>query len=82
MAISEDVDLSEFGGPSQPRSGECQVGWALREMTAEQHDKLAAALSKNFSGAVIADVVTTWGYPVSAFSINRHRRGACRCPKS
>lgn len=74
-----DVDLSEF--QTTNRNGPaCAVTRTLAALDDEQADKVRAALeAPNITAVRIAEVVSGWGHRLGDSSVNRHRRGLCRC---
>lgn len=59
----------------------CGVGMLLREMPAADREALLKAMDNvQASGHWISNVLLEHGYKLSGFTINRHRRGECKCP--
>ena len=72
------VDLSEF--ITVPKKRPCKVGRAIEQMTTEEREKFEAALAEpSVHGVKIAEVVTSWGYPLSDTTVIHHRKGKCPC---
>lgn len=61
----------------------CGVGRVLTALDHADHADLTAALAPDsgISGSVIARVLTARGYNVSGGTVQKHRGGACACPR-
>ena len=72
--------------PAQPHGGKCSLRMLLARLADEDEDgrdALAAVLAmpmEQMPSTVISRRLTASGYTVSAFSVQRHRRGECKCP--
>ena len=72
------VDLSEFQTVAKPRP--CKVARSIAEMDSEQRAKIEAALEeRSITGVKIAEVATSWGFPISDTTVIHHRKGKCAC---
>ena len=65
--------------PSRKRGG-CSLGKLLRDLDPDESAVLAAALAdENVDGARVAAVLNAEGYDMGESTVNRHRRGGCKC---
>lgn len=70
------VSIAEFVTDGRP----IRCPLALASFSEEQRAKVDLALkSAQVTGERIAQVLTGWGFGVSAQAVNRHRRGSCGC---
>lgn len=73
--------------PTNP-AAECRIAQVLRALPVEDADDLRAMLVERtvddaryaFSADTIAKVVSTRNIALGSNSVERHRRGTCRCP--
>jgi len=69
-----------FQMPEVARKGPpCTVGEALAALTAEDREAALGALGGPHTGRQIAAAFAACGVRVEASTVNRHRRGDCRC---
>jgi hypothetical protein len=74
------VDLGEFEQAGHRPGPKCFI--AILPFTDEQRSKVDGALARrDITAAAIARVLNDWGYILSRQSVERHRRGECRCGK-
>lgn len=75
--------LAEIDAASTRRGPDCAVAVVLTELPADDADDLRIALSNvRYTATSIAKTLTTRGFRIGDTSINRHRRGSCRCQTS
>lgn len=71
------IDLSEF---ERKRDARCVIGRFIPELTAEDKEKLLAALdADHISLVAIADWLTKRGLKTTGATVRTHRLGRCRC---
>lgn len=63
------------------RPAGCSVGALLSTMDAADADVLRSALDDGVVGTVLAAALKAEGHDVSAYTLQRHRRGTCRCDR-
>lgn len=74
-----EPDLSEFEA-MRSSGNPCGVVRVLEKLDRKQAEKLRAALDrKDLPSTVIVKVLKSWGQQLGTDSVNRHRRGVCRC---
>lgn len=72
-AIKQENDTSQ-------KKPKCHVAKVLESLSDEDRADLLAALEQpDLRSTVIAKVLTNRGYPVSEFSIRRHKLKRCQC---
>lgn len=60
----------------------CSIAVALETIPEDQADLLRKALeNENARGIDIADALLPYGIDVGAHTVQRHRRGRCRCDR-
>jgi hypothetical protein len=77
MGLLTDLDAARRRpGPA------CAVARVLAAVDDTVRADLHAALAGHYTGEAISEVLRgpKYGFPVSAQTINRHRRGICSCP--
>lgn len=82
MAATTADPLGEFREVVRKTGTKCGVTRLLEEMAdSERADKLRLALATDaIPSSAIETVIERWGeMHVGAYTIGRHRRGACRC---
>jgi hypothetical protein len=81
-ATMTDVDLSEFVALSRPKRMKCGVYHALQGRKPSERRQLEAALVAD-AATIKHSAIEAWlaarDVKLSAYAINRHRRGACSC---
>lgn len=75
------MGLSPEAFVSKTRRGpRCSFGLIVDTLTPDDLAVLAAAMADPMvTASRIADVLNDEGHDVSSFTVNRHRRGGCRC---
>lgn len=77
MGLAEDLDVFA----ARRNSARCSIALMLADMPAADRDTVTAAFANvRLTGTGIAEALKANGYPVSASSVQRHRRKACTCP--
>lgn len=80
-------DLATLADPDAARAlyhkgPTCSIAVALTNLPADKADLLRQALDNdNARGVDIADAVCGLGYEMTAHTVQRHRRGRCRCDR-
>ena len=65
--------------PTKPR---CRVGQVLVELDDDVHDELIRAIDDpSLTSAAIATALCSIGVDCREYSVQRHRRGICLCPR-
>lgn len=80
MSLTEDLLAPAPGGGS----GRCSVAGLLAVLTDKERAAFEEAMAKpqtQMPATVIADRLQKHDHDISASSIQRHRRGACLCPR-
>ena len=58
----------------------CGIHTALQALSEEDRGTLMAALeNRDVTGAAISRALATIGHKMTAFTVNRHRKGDCSC---
>lgn len=79
LGVRPVTDIAEFFD-SEPGGPRCF--FARMTFTDEQSEKLAAAFNHpEVKSSRITAVLRQWGFTVSPFTVARHRRGDCTCPR-
>lgn len=75
--LLDEVDEEQF-----TRGGKCLVTLFLNDLSDEEAESFQAVLDDvRREGSAISRALKRKGIDLPASSINRHRRGACRCQK-
>ena len=80
-------DLATLADPEGARSlyhkgPTCTMALALETLPADQADLLRRALENpNARGVDITDALTVFGIETTSHTVQRHRRGRCRCDR-
>lgn len=79
--------LSSLPDRSQHDGNLCPIAKIMSQVPEETAERIAALIDgTRKSGALIADTLTEFGYPVSGQTVQRHRRrltrpaSGCKCP--
>lgn len=76
---SEEIAAAFEGQDGQSRAGLCLVGAVIQEYPVLE-DKIMD--NARYSAPTIVRVLKNLGLPpLSASTVNNHRKGTCRCPK-
>lgn len=75
--------LAEIEAAASPRRGPaCSIETVLAELPDSERAELEKALaSARYLGSDIAKVLRGRGFHVANLTVNRHRRGDCRCAR-
>ena len=71
--------IDDLGAGEPPPGKPCSVQLALEEFPDEADDIWRVVMDSEISGAHIARVFTKYGLQTPPETINRHRRGECKC---
>ena len=64
------------------KGGQCTAGQALDSFLPEYRAQVTAALADlTIYSSVIASILAEDGYEIAAETLNRHRRGRCKCER-
>lgn len=80
--MAETGLLADIQAEVRPQGGTCAI--ALLPLTPEEKAELDAALATDrnlIPATAIARALEKRGHKVNDFTINRHRRHGCSCPK-
>ena len=86
-ATATAPDLATLADPDGARSlyhkgPTCSIAMALEGLPPEQATNLQLALDNgNARGVDIADALVALGYDLTSHTVQRHRRGRCRCER-
>lgn len=73
-------DLSEFISETAHAGPRCMFTRILPKLADEQRGALEAAfVAEDITAAAITRVLARWGHRMDAQTVNRHRKGECRC---
>ena len=68
------------GGPPPRKDLRCAVGRLIVSLDEDEADALRSALDdESWQGVEIAKVLAEEGHDIAYYSVNRHRRGLCKC---
>jgi hypothetical protein len=76
VSLLEDVEAA-----MRARGPKCAIHFLLAELDEDDATDLRAAFDNpRFPATAISDALKKHGHPVTAGTINRHRKRACLCP--
>lgn len=76
MSIAEEIAAES----QRNRRTQCGIGSLLDRLEADDRRDVVAALEDmSIPSTVIARVLQRRGWQVSDYTLNRHRRGSCKC---
>lgn len=73
------VDLSEIAKLQRRRGSKCSVPGAIAKLPTAKRRMLEAALESDLTATAISEWLRGLGVELSEWTVNRHRRGGCRC---
>ncbi|MFE2181353.1 hypothetical protein [Streptomyces sp. NPDC059455] len=85
IGLAQELDALA-GVPAAHRGPRCSVGALLKAADADVAASLSAVLeTASVSATAIAEALSRYGDPVTAYTVNRHRRrgkpNGCRCER-
>lgn len=73
--------LDEARIVASPPGSRCSVALLTSRLDETERAELAEAIASDVSANAIAKALKGRGYDIFYQSINRHRRGDCKCPR-
>lgn len=79
MALLDDLANPEYRAPTGPV---CSLGILLKQLDKKTVDTLNAALTNPHAPSTkISQALTDLGHRITSHTVQRHRRGECRCAR-